>query len=730
MCNRLGNIDVTFTTGTASDLSLSSTPDGAVLAVWSELPNDLDEPALSSTPVSGIPPGHAPHPQQIRAAIVGSSTESIPVGGAGAWTARASVCAIPPRSFFIVWEEYEPEGCTIRGAWIRMARIDADLSIEQFTVFPSDESRRSPHKRYLNPTCIYTEGSVLIAAVEITDVISETGVRDQSNRIVSAMIDISEDVESARPTKQNIIYVGSPALLNHGLLADVVDPTGVWGYLGPRRRPMLLPGGTLVWERKLVHDGFTPDVEATGVLCCSVFDFDKLQWGEELVLHRGSYSYEIASVRDGYRLLHRPVDPEKTHGLVLEKQSEAPESAIELLSPENGYRKIEVGKRDSSNPRQTTENSDSTKTPRRTRNGYADSAGRYQLYWGDPHVHSVYSKDPEGEVDELLYYAKEVAGLDFVAITDNDEHYSSWLRTWERNRGFAVERAWHHEGSFVVLDGFELTYNLPGKSPVKNHRTVLLPSPSGELVRWSDDDSDRPGAVERLVEFGETTGALSIAHHQTWRISDSESLTGTEACSGWDAYFHDAEHITSLWDSGRTVCLIGGSDNHRRNPGHGGALTGVWSKGLEYSAIIEGLASGRTIATQGRRPIIDFTLVDEEGTKLFIGDKGRLGKKIRINLRVDVEPESGDTIELVELMHRRRTVMNWSREDTEADGKKLDVSCELTGADSMKDQSGLYLRPPKYLYVRLRMNGKDIRFPSNVANARGPWAWTTPIWWE
>jgi hypothetical protein len=126
--------------------------------------------------------------------------------------------------------------------------------------------------------------------------------------------------------------------------------------------------------------------------------------------------------------------------------------------------------------------------------------------------------------------------------------------------------------------------------------------------------------------------------------------------------------------------------------------------------------------------------MDEEGSSFFIGDKGTLRGLITVRLSIDMEvgagPQEEDRIELVELVHRQRSVANWSRADTEENGKKLEVSCPLTGVDSIREQSKLSIKEPKYLYVRLRMNGKDVRYPSNIASARGPWAWTSPIFWD
>ena len=696
-----------FEAEAASEIALANDNGGSALAVWSEITPNISSRNLSIATQRLTDE----KTQTIKAAYIDQNRKAQIISPLDTWASRPAVCSMGKNHFLVLWESYGTGGCSIQAAVLDNGHI-----ADTFSVYASSQ----PTLRYLNPVCVNSGDIVLIAAVEVTDVISEGGIVDQSNKIITAYIDLHGEKRNARQTP-------SPALLNHGLLADVINPTGVWGYLGPRRRPLLLSNKMLLWERKTAHDGFTPEEEGKGVLCYSTFDRQKELWNQEAVLHMGSFAYEAALDRNSIWLLHRPVDPEKTHSLVLEEiplpspgeeqKYSLKHNGIELLQPESGYQTVT----DPEEIRGT---------------GYTETARSKEglfLFWGDPHVHSGYSKDPEGEVDELLYYAKEVSNLDFTAITDNDEHYASWLRDWERIREFSVERAWHRDGQFVVLDGFEFTQTIPKEIREKNHRTVLLKKPAGKLFRWSDhykSGCSGDELQEKLARDAENIDALLILHHDSWKVTGSPRETGMEAASGWDAYIHNAEAICSLWNSGRKICLTGGSDNHRRNPGNGGALTGVWAKDLTYDGIIEGLLEGRTIATQGRRPLIDFYLEDEEGNTLFIGDSGIMRGIITVKLSVEIDTVRDGSIEFVELIHRQRTIANWDRLETEKNGGKLEVSHSLTGVDSIKEQSVLNLKPPKYLYVRLRMSGTDTQYPSNVANARGPWAWTTPIWWK
>lgn len=45
---------------------------------------------------------------------------------------------------------------------------------------------------------------------------------------------------------------------------------------------------------------------------------------------------------------------------------------------------------------------------------------KYSLYWADLHVHSGLTPDAEGEVDELVHFARDKSRLHVVVIQGND----------------------------------------------------------------------------------------------------------------------------------------------------------------------------------------------------------------------------------------------------------------------------------------------------------------------
>ncbi len=81
-----------------------------------------------------------------------------------------------------------------------------------------------------------------------------------------------------------------------------------------------------------------------------------------------------------------------------------------------------------------------------------------QLYFGDPHCHSSFSHDIEGELDELYHFARDVSKLDFVAFTENDFLWQTdplSSEEWSQCRRMAG--IFNEPERFTTLVGWEYT---------------------------------------------------------------------------------------------------------------------------------------------------------------------------------------------------------------------------------------------------------------------------------
>ena len=89
-----------------------------------------------------------------------------------------------------------------------------------------------------------------------------------------------------------------------------------------------------------------------------------------------------------------------------------------------------------------------------------------------------------------------------------------------------------------------------------------------------------------------------------------------------------------------------------------------------------------------------------------------------------------DRIELVELKQGDRVLFNWASVDFSSEGREFQVEQLLPPKFPEPHLYQTELVAPYYLYLRIRLNGSDREFPYNAAAARGPWAWTSPVFWE
>ena len=745
---RHGGETIELDRGLVDEPSVAVGPDGTLTAVWvtSTWRNDIegqyvavcDPDEAEPVPVSA---GGCSNPvvvvnnrsdvlvawariedrRQLVETVVGPDWGSVVVLSTGPWSSRPAACALSDESFLVVWDELAPEGGSVQ-----FAVVDPGGNVvRRGAVFPAGH----PGLRYLQASCAPMAAKASVEAIAPVEAIASNGngalitaVRTEDVATVEGVVDQSHTVAAAylSPVEQKVQQLDCDISLNHGILSDPEQKSEVWGYLGNRLRPGVLPGGVIWWERKEKHDGLT--TTTNGVLCCKIFDPASQTWSGETSIHQGGLAYHVSTAPDGaFWVVHRPVLQDQTHRLVLEKvhARDVSASKIDWLHPK-GYSGLElpVGQKG--------------KRPE-----IVVGAETLRLYWGDPHVHSALSLDAEGQPDELLFYARYLAGLDFVALTENDEMYTCWLTKAERHRGCELAEAWTEEGQFVALNGFEYTRPVLGSQ--KNHRTILLPDRNREFFRWSDpvrheEESRVQGPDHRgldgLASEAERLQALLIGHHGSWDLTESVAETGLEAVSSWDTYIHDPHYIRSAWDGGRRLCLIGGSDGHRRQAGLGGACTGVWARELSLNGIWEAIKQRRTVATQGRRHLIVFSVTDEQENTLFIGDYGQLRGQLNARIGIKIQEGCDDRIELVGLLHRERMLANWSLSDTSDKGRSLEVEYEPYSFAPGAKKVALDLVKPNYLYLRIRFSGSDTQFFSNVAPAWGPWAWTTPIWWN
>ncbi len=519
--------------------------------------------------------------------------------------------------------------------------------------------------------CFDNEGQPWAVWVRCGDVENNGGVIDQVN-----------EIECARPQGNEWVRE-VVADLRYGLQPKA----GVWGYPGRRRRPYVVPddrGGVWVmWERKEPHDG--PTTKASGVLCGRRFADGK--WHDPVRLVDEPYMDYFPAVRgvtEGLIVVatQKAVpdpDPRRGEVVVLSVQVDG----APPLVPDAGFeqwRRINLVHREFFSP------------PDRELKLGLES---YQLIFGDPHTHTCLSTDAEGDLIEILSYARNKAKLDFVAITDNDYIYGTRLtdRAWLQT--MAIEPFWSEEGQFTAVPAYEWTLAEDG-SVRPQHRSILFESYDQSILRWYDQDEP----MKALVSWIQTTNGIMNTQHAQFRLTASDRETNMEVCCGWGDYINKSDCFHRHLNDGFKAGFVGTSDGHRRTPGLGGGLTGLWVKEFTLPGIIEAFRERRCYATAGARIGLKFWINDA-----FMGQTAAGMGPFTAGIEVQAPRE----VESVEIF---------------GDGR---VVATLTGLPASFKEQLDDLPRCKWYYAKVTMPGGFPEYPSNIAPAEGPWAWSSPV---
>lgn len=254
----------------------------------------------------------------------------------------------------------------------------------------------------------------------------------------------------------------------------------------------------------------------------------------------------------------------------------------------------------------------------------SEAHAEYTLYWGDLQGHCNVC-DGSGSPEEFYRYARDVARLDVVALTDHDhwgyapldENPDTWRRLCE------LSATWHAPGRFVTFPAYEWTNWTYG------HKHVLFRhEQQARVFSWHRQDSDHP--LELWRQLGERD-CMTISHHPGgdpvpafWKYHDpgNEPVVEIASAHGVSEFVGHPRCIASPVQSGMVqsalargyrLGLIGSGDTHDGHPGIGSpgtpaGLAGIYATALTRDAIFEALRARRVYATTGCRAILRFHL--------------------------------------------------------------------------------------------------------------------------
>ncbi|MCK5805395.1 MAG: DUF3604 domain-containing protein [Lentisphaeria bacterium] len=353
--------------------------------------------------------------------------------------------------------------------------------------------------------------------------------------------------------------------------------------------------------------------------------------------------------------------------------------------------------------------------------GRPEDFGGYGVYFGDLHCHAS-PGDAFGTEDEAFTYGKWYSGLDFCAVTHQQNSPNSFItqECWERNIDLAEQ--YNQSGEFVTLPGCEnyiqeahrIAY-FRSSDDARRYKVSRARGPEYDL--GDPAKRERP-APEDLWQALQGFEAFTVPHH-----------TRYIAPADWDREFPAMERCVEIWSrwgsnevggihsvqaalmKGHHLGFIGSTDNQFAQPGNGpfgvnrgAACTGVLAEELTRSAIWDAIRARRCYATTGEKMLVNVSLgpapmgsevTDYTGPRTFA-----------------IVAAGTDRLTRIELL-RNNEVLHEIRPG------------ELTFAGDLVDDTPLeqVLLPPAY-ETRMAFCFYYVR----ITQADGHMAWTSPIW--
>lgn len=261
---------------------------------------------------------------------------------------------------------------------------------------------------------------------------------------------------------------------------------------------------------------------------------------------------------------------------------------------------------------------------------------------GDLHIHSRHSKDSTNNpVRAIIAYAERV-GLDFLAITDHDNHVDGDTahHTW-------ADPEWRSD-KVVLLYAAEWTTD-------RGHGNVFSAAPYDQKALHDQRDARDSG----LIALKRKLGVHLSANHPMNKDHFGFSYDLVDSIEVWNSS-NWQKNVTALgvWDdmlrSGRKLAARGGSDSHHgtppspadRSPASGERManyvgtptTWVFARSRGRQAIIDALTAGRaSISASPAAPRVELCAdTDGDGRcDAMMGDNLRpTGKPMTFHVRL------------------------------------------------------------------------------------------------
>ncbi len=336
-----------------------------------------------------------------------------------------------------------------------------------------------------------------------------------------------------------------------------------------------------------------------------------------------------------------------------------------------------------------------------------------RLLWADLHGHSQLT-DGTGTVEDFFVYARDVAGLDVVSLTDHDHWGARFLdaspKMWREIRENVIR--FHDPGSFVTLLGYEWTSWLHG------HRHVIYFDDDGDVLSTLDPEYETPAQLWAGLRG---SSAMTFAHHSAggpistnWAyrpppeiepVTEITSVHGSSEAMDSPARIYNpvpGNFVRDMLDAGFRFGFIGSGDSHDGHPGLSqlaspgrGGLAAIFSEQLSREGVREALRSRRVYATNGARIYLDVTIDGKPmGSTLPGIASAAEGATQRLRIRVVSESELKRVI-IIRSGQRSRIKISGGTEWTE-------------------EREIRPLRPGEYHYIRVHQSDGGVAWSSPI----------------
>ena len=256
--------------------------------------------------------------------------------------------------------------------------------------------------------------------------------------------------------------------------------------------------------------------------------------------------------------------------------------------------------------------------------------GEERIFFGQLHSHSNLS-DGIGPVENAYIYARDVAGLDFFAITDHCEYFdktdSFGLNPAHINldthnaasgmwrRGQAAAAAAFIEGSFISFYGYEITwpnvvghintFNTGGFISAQNTTLSVLNDFTGlrayyDLLKRTPNSIsmfNHPNLVDNIAVYGNFNNFAYYDPVLNQRITLIEVGNGEGPLDSYYWRLYD-QYILAL-DKGWKLAPTNNQDNHRGHWGNSNSVrTAIWTHDFSLDGVFKALREMRVYATE------------------------------------------------------------------------------------------------------------------------------------